>query len=65
MKSADEGRVHVEAETPSERSQCVGTARAAFRKILLPHPGQHEVVAALDELRLTALAASGYAMGGI
>lgn len=52
-------------ERPSERSQRVARARAAFDAIELPHPRQDELVAALDELRLTGLETKGEPQGGV
>lgn len=52
-------------ERPSERSRRVAAARAAFEAIHLPYPRQDELVAALDELRLTGLATRGEPQSGV
>jgi hypothetical protein len=56
-----EGRL----ERPSERSRRVAEARAKFRAIRLPYPRQDELVAALDELRLTGQLSKGQTQGGV
>lgn len=57
----EEGR----PERPSDRSRRVAEARASFRDIRLPYPRQDELVAALDELRLTGLLTKGKPQGGV
>lgn len=52
-------------ERPSERSHRVAQARAAFEAIELPYPRQDELVAALDELRLTGLEMRGQPHSGV
>ncbi|MGZ8284050.1 MAG: TniB family NTP-binding protein [Allosphingosinicella sp.] len=52
-------------ERPSERSQRVAKARAAFETIELPYPRQDELVAALDELRLTGIEMKGQSQSGV
>jgi len=52
-------------EAPSEITARVAKARAAFKAIRLDHPAQIDLVAALDELRMTGLASPGTPMGGI
>lgn len=52
-------------ERPSERSQRVAKARVAFDTIELPYPRQDELVAALDELRLTGLEMRGQPHSGL
>ena len=52
-------------ERPSERSRRVAEARATFRSIRLPYPRQDELVAALDELRLTGQLSKGQTQGGV
>jgi SpoVK/Ycf46/Vps4 family AAA+-type ATPase len=53
------------SERPSERSQRVAQARAAFKTIELPYPRQDELVAALDELRQTGIETKGLSQGGV
>lgn len=56
-----EGRL----ERPSDRSRRVAQARSKFREICLPYPRQDELVAALDELRLTGQLTKGRPQGGV
>ncbi|WP_426266028.1 TniB family NTP-binding protein [Sphingomonas sp. LHG3443-2] len=53
------------SERPSDRSRRVAEARAKFRAIRLPYPRQDELVAALDELRLTGQLSKGQTQGGV
>jgi hypothetical protein len=57
----EEGRI----ERPSERSRRAAHARADFRTIRLPYSRQDELVAALDELRLTGQLTKGSPQGGV
>lgn len=52
-------------ERPSERSRRVAEARAQYDEIFLPYPRQDELVAALDELRLTGQLTKGRPQSGV
>lgn len=53
------------SERPSDINRRVAEARAKFKSIRLPYPRQDELVAALDELRLTCLMTKGQPQEGV